>query len=61
MREEDKRGESMVMERNEEGDEWKEGRQKEKEMEVVIACTPHLVIAMFSEHVSFPGLCKNRG
>ena len=31
MREEGKRGESMVMERNEEGDEWKEGRQKEKE------------------------------
>ena len=34
---------------------------KEKEMEVVIACTPHLVIAMFSDHVSFPGFCKNRG
>ena len=46
MREEDKRGESTVMERSEEGDEWKERRQKEKEMEVVIACTPHLVIAM---------------
>ena len=36
----------MVMERSEEGDEWKEGRQKEKEMEVVIVCTPYLVIAM---------------
>ena len=61
MREEDKRGESTVMERSEEGDEWKEGRQKE-EMEVVIVCTPYLVIAiaMFSDHVSFPGFCKNR-
>ena len=37
MREEDKiGGKSTVMERSEEGDEWKEGRQKEKEMEVVI-------------------------
>ena len=62
MREEDKiGGKSTVMERSEEGDEWKEGRQKEKEMEVVIACTPHLVIAMFSDHVSFPGFYKSRG
>ena len=60
MREEDKRGESTVMERSEEGDKWKERRQKEKEMEVVIACTPHLVIAMFSDHVSFSGFCKSR-
>ena len=46
------------MEKIVEGDEWKEGRQKEKEM--VIACTPHLVIAMFSDHVSFPGFYKSR-
>ena len=58
MREEGKRGESMVMERNEEGDEWKEGRQKEKETEVVIVGISHLVIA--SDHVSFPDFCKNR-
>ena len=42
MREEDKRGESMVMERSEEGDEWKEGRQKEKEMVVVTSIDSHV-------------------